>query len=79
MHLVYVVSKGAGDPTLASVPIHLAVNGSLAIGDDVSIAVVGDGTDIITGDILETLEGVGVPPLRELAAKVREHEVPVFV
>ncbi len=79
MHLVYVVTKGAKDPTLASIPLHLAVNGSLEVGDDVSIAVMGDGAEIITGDNLDSIEGVGVPPLRELAAKLREHEVPVYV
>ena len=26
-----------------------------------------------------TLEGLGVPPFRDLLAKLRDHEVPVFV
>ena len=39
----------------------------------------GDGTDLIIGDNAERMEGVGVPPMRELVSKLREHEVPVHV
>jgi hypothetical protein len=31
------------------------------------------------GDNSETMQGIGVPPMRELLAKAREHNVPVFV
>jgi hypothetical protein len=34
---------------------------------------------LLLGDNLQTLEGVGVPPARELLAKLRDHAVPVFV
>jgi hypothetical protein len=36
MRLLYIVSK-AMDPTLASVPLHIAANGSLEVGQDVSV------------------------------------------
>ena len=32
MRLLYIVTKGMGDPTLASVPLHIAANGSLDMG-----------------------------------------------
>lgn len=79
MKFVYMVTKGADDPTLASVPIHLAVNGSLEVGHDVSVVLAGDAAEIVLGDNAETIEGVGVPPMRELLAKVKEHQVPVYV
>jgi hypothetical protein len=37
MRLLYIVSKGMNDPTLASVPLHIAANGSLKVGQDVSV------------------------------------------
>ena len=77
--MLYIVTKGKDDPTLASVPLHIAANGALEIGQDVSVVLAGEATDLIVGDNAERVEGVGVPPMRELLAKLREHEVPVYV
>ena len=79
MGLLYIVTKGVNDPTLASVPLHIAANGSLEIGQEVSVVLAGDGTDLVIGDNAERMEGVGVPPMRELLSKLREHQVPVYV
>jgi predicted peroxiredoxin len=79
MRLLYIVPKGMGDPTLASVPLHIAANGSLDIGQDVSVVLAGDATDLVIDDNLQRLEGVGVPPTRELLGKLKEQEVPVYV
>ena len=79
MRFLYIVTKGADDATLASVPLHIAANGSLEVGQDVSVVLAGDGTDLVIGDNVERIEGVGVPPMRELVAKLKEHQVPVYV
>ena len=44
MRLLYIVTKGMGDPTLASVPLHIAANGSVDIGQEVSVVLAGDAT-----------------------------------
>ncbi len=79
MRLLYIVTKGADDATLASVPLHIAANGSLEIGQEVSVVLAGDATDLVIGDTAQHLEGVGVPPMRDLLSKLKEHEVPVYV
>ena len=79
MRLLYIVTKGIDDPTLASVPLHIAANGSLEVGQDVSVVLAGDATDLVIGDNAERMEGLGVPPMRELLGKLREHKVPVYV
>jgi hypothetical protein len=79
MRLLYIVTKGMEDPTLASVPLHIAANGSLDIGQEVSVVLAGDATDLVIEENIQRLEGVGVPPARELLGKLREHEVPVYV
>lgn len=79
MRLLYIVSKGMNDPTLASVPLHIAANGSLEVGQDVSVVLAGDATDLVIGENAQRMEGVGVPPMRELLSKVRDHQVPVYV
>ena len=79
MQLLYIVTKGTGDATLASVPLHIAANGSIEVGQEVSVVLAGDATDLVIGDNARSTEGVGVPPLRELLDKLKEHEVPVYV
>ena len=79
MKLLYIVTKGADDATLASVPLHIAANGSLEVGQEVSVVLVGDATDLVIGDNAQSMEGVGVPPMRELLGKLKKHQVPVYV
>jgi predicted peroxiredoxin len=79
MKITYFVSAGAADATRASIPLHLAANGSVEVGQETSIILGGDAAELLLGDNLQTLEGVGVPPARELLAKLRDHAVPVFV
>jgi len=71
--------NGAGDPTRVSIPLHLAVNGSVERGHDVGVVLAGDATELLKPDLRDRVEGVGVPPLRDLLAKARQHEVPVYV
>jgi predicted peroxiredoxin len=79
MHVLFMVTRGAGDSTGASIPLHLAANGTVEVGDQASVVLAGDATEYLVGDALEKAEGVGVPPLRDLVAKLRDHEVPVYV
>jgi predicted peroxiredoxin len=79
MRVLYLAATGSSDPTRASLPLHLAVNGSLEIGDDVGVVLAGDATEFIRPDVLEAAEGLGLPPLRDLFGKARAHEVPVYV
>ena len=79
MKITYFVSAGTADATQASIPLHLAANGSLEVGQETTIVLGGDAAELLLDDTAETLEGVGVPPVRELLAKLRDHAVPVFV
>jgi predicted peroxiredoxin len=79
MRFVYFVTRGAGDPTNASIPLHLAVNGSVEVGHDTAVVLAGDSTEIVVGDNAQRMEGLGVPPMRDLLAKLRKHAVPVYV
>ena len=76
---LYMVATGASDPTRASIPLHLALNGSLEVGHTVAIVLAGDATELLNKDVRDGVEGIGVPPVRELLAKARQHEVPVYV
>jgi len=79
MQLLYIVTKGTDDATLASVPLHIAANGSLEVGHEVSVVLAGDATDLTVDDNARRVEGVGVPPMHELLDKLMEYRVPVYV
>ena len=79
MRILYTLATGTTDPTKASLPVHLAVNGSHENGDDVAIVLAGDGTEFVLADAIDGARGVGVPPMAELFAKVRDYSIPVFV
>ena len=79
MRVVYIATAGGADPTRASVPWHLAVNGSLEAGQDTSIILAGDATEVVVGDAAASLEGLGVPPLNDLLEKARARALDVYV
>ncbi|HYT29431.1 MAG TPA: DsrE family protein [Actinomycetota bacterium] len=79
MRFVYTISRGASDPTGMSIPLHMAANGSLEVGHEVTVLFVGDGTDVFVGDNADRIEGVGVPPMPELLAKLKDRGATVFV
>lgn len=72
-------SAGASDPTKLSIPFFLAVNGVVEAGHEVALVLAGDGAEVVIGNNAETVEGVGIPPLRELLAKAKDHSIPVYV
>jgi len=79
MKTLYFVTAGASDATRASVPLHIAVNGSVEVGHQTAVVLAGDATELLSEETANGLEGVGVPPARELLAKLLAHAVPVYV
>jgi len=72
-------TAGANDPTRASIPWHLAVNGSMEAGQDAVIVLAGDSTELLVGETARSLEGLGVPAMRDLLDKARARGLPVYV
>ncbi|MEA2497870.1 MAG: hypothetical protein QOH26_275 [Actinomycetota bacterium] len=79
MRFLYMSATGTSDPTRASIPLHLAVNGSVEVGHDVQLILAGDAAELILGDNVEKMEGLGLPPLRDLMKKIKDHQVPLYV
>jgi predicted peroxiredoxin len=77
--LLIVAATGAGDPTRASIPFHIAVNGAVPSGTEVAIALAGDAAELVKPDIIESVVGVGIPRLRELVDKCVAQNVRVYV
>lgn len=79
MKFLYWATMGTADPTKASMPFHLMVNGSIEVGHECEIILAGDAAEIIIGDNRKTIAGVGLPSMQELFEKVRKHNIPVYV
>jgi len=77
--LLIVTAAGAENPTRASVPFHIAVNGARPAGTEVAIALAGDAAELIKPDVTANVVGLGVPPLRDLLDKCLDQAVPVYV
>jgi predicted peroxiredoxin len=79
MRLLYLATTGPDDATKASIPLHLAANGSVEAGQECAVALAGDAVSLVLRATADRVEGVGIPPARELLAKLRENNVPVYV
>ncbi len=77
--LLIISATGAGDPTRASLPFHIAVNGAAASGFESDVALAGDATELLKTDVAAGVKGVGVAPLAELIAACRLKGVRFYV
>jgi predicted peroxiredoxin len=72
-------STGPADATRASIPFHIAANGSVAVGVTCAITLAGDATEAARPEVIASVRGVGVPPLAELVEKCRAAGVTIHV
>ena len=79
MKVLYLATTGAGEPTKASIPLHIAANGSVEANQACAVVLVGDATELVSQETAVRVEGVGVPPARDLIRKLVDNQIPVYV
>ena len=79
MKVLYLATSGASDATKASIPLHIAANGSVETGQECAVVLAGDAAELVSRETAEKVEGVGIPPVRDLLRKLSDNEVPVYV
>ena len=79
MRVLYLSTTGASDPTKASLPLHIAANGSVEAGQECAVVLAGDGVELVSRETAEGVEGVGIPPARELFQKLAQNAVPIYI
>jgi predicted peroxiredoxin len=79
MKVLYIATTGTSDPTRASIPYHLAANGSVDANQDCAVLLLGDATELVSRDAAVKVEGVGFKPAAELLQKLVDNQVPVYV
>ena len=76
--LLYIGTAGTDDPTRASFPFLMA-KGAIDAGHETGIILQGEAATLIKDSIAAQVQGIGVPPLRELAAFLHERRVRISV
>jgi predicted peroxiredoxin len=76
--LLYVGTHGTDDPTRATFPFLMA-KGAIDAGHEAGIILMGDAALLIKDSIAAQIQGVGVPPLRELAEFLHGRQVRISV
>jgi predicted peroxiredoxin len=77
--LLYLATYGPDDPTIACIPIHLAVNGAAEAGIEAAINLAGDAVVLIQDRYVGSVTPLGLPPLRELMPKIVEKGIPIYI
>ena len=75
---VFIGVHGSEDPTKATLPFLMA-NGALDAGHQTAILLIGDAVVLMNSTVTDNVHGVGLPPLKELMAKVFAAKVPIFI
>ena len=75
---LFISTNGSENPTKATLPFLLA-DGALQAGHEAAIILVGDAVVVMNDAVVDSVQGVGLPPLKDLVAKAIENKVPIYV
>ncbi len=76
--ILYFGTYGSDDPTRATIPF-FAAKGAIEAGHAAAIVLAGEAAYLMNTQVAEQVQGVGIPPLRELIAFAVEHAIPIYV
>ncbi len=76
--ILYIGTHGTNDPTDATFPFLLA-KGAIDGGHQPSIVLMGEAAPLIKDHLAQQIQGVGLPPLKELMDFLVANEVPITV
>jgi predicted peroxiredoxin len=76
--LLYIGTHGADDPTRATFPFLMA-KGALDAGHETGIILMGEAAPLIKDSLAAQVQGIGVPPLKELMEFLVQRNVRISV
>ena len=75
---LFIGLHGSEDPTKATFPFIMA-SGALDAGYKTAIILVGDAVVLMKSTVADNVHGVGLPPLKDVLAKVVGANVPIHI
>ena len=75
---LFIGFHGSEDPTKATLPFLMA-SGALDAGHETAIILMGDAAVLMNGTVADSVQGIGLPSLKELLAKAIQNQVPIYV
>ncbi len=75
---LFIGLHGSEDPTKATFPFLMAA-GALDAGMQAAIVLLGDSVVLMNSAVADNVQGVGLPPLKELMSKVIAAKVPIHI
>lgn len=76
--IVYSGTYASDDPTRATMPFLLAA-GALDRGHEPIIVLMGEAVYLMKDEVVDAIQGVGLPSLRDLLDKVLQNDVPIYL
>lgn len=76
--LLYIGTHGTDDPTRATFPFLMA-KGALDAGHETGIILMGEAAPLIKDSIADQVQGIGVPPLKQLIGELVRQNVRISV
>ena len=76
--LLCVGTYGTDDPTRATMPF-IAASGALDKGHEPMIVLMGEAVYLLKEGVVDTVQGIGFPPLSKFINKMLKHEVPFYI
>jgi predicted peroxiredoxin len=76
--LLYIGTFATDDPTRATLPF-IAASGALDRKHEPMIVFMGEAVYLLKTEIINAIQGVGFPPVKQLMKKMIEHKVPLYV
>jgi predicted peroxiredoxin len=76
--LLYIGTHGTDDPTRATFPFLMA-KGAIDAGHETGIILMGEAAPLIKDNIAAQVQGIGVPPLKELMEFLVQRNVRISV
>jgi len=76
--LLYIATHGTDDPTRATFPFLMA-KGAIEAGHETGIILMGEAAPLIKDKMSSQIQGIGVPPLKELMEFLVKRNVRISV
>jgi len=77
MKFLFTSTHGSENPTRSTLA-WLQAKGAVEAGHQATISLVGDSVVVLREEVAENIQGMGLPPLKELITFARENKITVF-